>query len=332
MADAECFSYLPDNIITQIFSYLTMKESLGICISCKKLMHLRTAIPHLEFKESVDDSFNLLVDTKKRNLVQFIDQFLNNHDCPIQTFKLSFYPEWYSESVFSWISLVMERGLIELDLNFLPNLGVPIQFPSFLLNSKTLQVLKLRSCVLESPSGFSSLSSLKSLFLGDLTLSDDMIQALLCQSGMLQNLVLENCKGFESINVTDINSKLDYLSLENCYGINYLFAPRVRALNICTGKINVFVVEPSQIINTVYLHKSLVRSPKWEACERTSRVLKSMKFSADKGEEQPMFWEYLGVVKLEQETYSCNFKVLQGHSWIIRSACIEKIVISMIES
>lgn len=332
MEEADHFSSLPDNIITQIFSYLTMKEALAICISCKKLMHLWTTIPHLEFKESVDVSFNLLVDAKKRNLVKVIDRFFKYHDHPIETFQLSFYPEWYSEDVFSWIGLVMQRGLIELDLNFLSNLGVRIQLPSSLLNSKTLQILRLSSCVLESHLGFSGLSSLKSLFLRDVILSDDMIQALLCQNGLLQTLSLQNCKGFQSIIVTDINAKLNYLSLENCCGLDYLFAPQVRALSICTEKINVFVIEVSHITDVMFLHKSLVNLSSREAFRRTWRVLENVKFPADEEAGLHMNLDYQGVAKLEFKTYSCQLRELCGHCWLLRNACMDKVVLSMIES
>lgn len=225
------FSSLPDNVLTKIFSSLTMKEAFYTCISCRKLKHLTTSIPNVEFTESADGC-----PTKRREFVQSVSRFLDNHDSVVQKFQLSFSPGEYTSEVLRWLSLVVKNGIEKLDL--MSDYGNYLEIPTSLLTAETLKVLKLRQCIVDIPS-ITGFKTLKSLVLGDMYISDEVMALLCCHCESLQKLTLERCSGFEEIEIVNPKSKLETLILDgHCPSLSRLNISNLKTLVICKRNMN----------------------------------------------------------------------------------------------
>ena len=192
----DLFSSLPDNVFTVIFSFLTMREAFYACISCKKLKHLVTLIPYVEFNEKENDCF-----TDKEEFVQSVSRFLQNHGCLIKKFELAFDPlgKVYSSSVSDWLSSVAKKGIEEVDLMLggTKNFIIP---SSDLLTAATLKVLKLRNFTVDETS-ITGFKNLKSLLLESMNVPDSVMGLITFHCESLQHLTLDNCSGFIEIKI-----------------------------------------------------------------------------------------------------------------------------------
>ncbi|KAK1367996.1 hypothetical protein POM88_034088 [Heracleum sosnowskyi] len=275
---ADFLSSLPDNVFTVIFSFLTTKEAFSTCISCKKLKHLMTVIPNVECKETGNDCL-----TKKREFMESVSRFLENHDSLIKTFHLSFNPLGYRyrSDVCYWLSFVLKNGLEELDLVF--DGSNNLMFLPSLLTAPNLKVLKLSHCVVNLPSiiGF---KSLKSLLLGSMDIPESVIGLICCHCESLQHFTLEYCSGFTKIEILDPKSKLETLILNDCQTmiLDNLFAPfalkisSLKTLSIRQKIINFFFVGSPHINNLILCRQAEVPVTRQESRNMKDRIIGSL--------------------------------------------------------
>lgn len=230
------FSSLPVDVLAYISSFLTSKEALNICFSCKKLKHLTTSIANIEITEAEDGC-----PTEKKEFVKSISRFLTKHHSLVQKFQLSFYPEKiYKSHVIRWLSLVVKNGIEELDLMLYDReyLEIPVSF----LTVGTLKVLRLRYCKVDLPS-IAGLKSLKSLLLGAMPISDYEMGLFCCHCESLQHLTLEKCFGFEEIKIVDPRCKLETLILDgHCLSLSRLNILRLKTLVVRRRNMNFSIV------------------------------------------------------------------------------------------
>lgn len=264
--DVDFLSSLPDEVLTIIFSFLTMKEALYTCISCKKLKHLMTLIPNVEFEETKTSHRTY----SKGEFVVSVSRFLDNHDSHIKKFRLSFNPlkYRYSRDVCYWLSLVLKNCLEELDLVFNGNMmELPELFPA-----ENLKVLKLRHCALNLPS-ITCFKSLKSLLLGSMCFTDCVLKIIFRCCESLQHLTLENCTGFTNIEFTHPKSKLETLILNDCHNHLALKVLSLKTLFIGQKTMNFFFVGSPHINNLILFRQTELPITQQESQNMKNRII-----------------------------------------------------------
>ncbi|KAL1834501.1 hypothetical protein ACET3Z_004152 [Daucus carota] len=260
----DLFSSLPDNVFTVIFSFLTMREAFYACISCKKLKHLVTLIPYVEFNEKENDCF-----TDKEEFVQSVSRFLQNHGCLIKKFELAFDPlgKVYSSSVSDWLSSVAKKGIEEVDLMLggTKNFIIP---SSDLLTAATLKVLKLRNFTVDETS-ITGFKNLKSLLLESMNVPDSVMGLITFHCESLQHLTLDNCSGFTEIKIVDPRSNIETLILINCC-IDDFFWLNVVSLKklVIRQRIMNFLVQGSPHVDNLILYREAELPITWQESER----------------------------------------------------------------
>lgn len=225
------FITLPVDIFTNIFSFLTLKEALCLCFSCKNLEHLSTSIANVEIEETADGC-----PTKKQEFVDSISRYLAKHDRLVRKFQLSFCPKEYKSDVLLWLSLVVKDGIEEIDLMLYD--GKYMEIPVSSVNAGTLKVLRLRHCKIDLAS-IAGFRSLKSLLLGAMNISDDEMSTICSKCESLQYLTLENCFGFVEINTVDPRCKLESLTLDgHCLSLSRLIILSLKTLVVRRRSMN----------------------------------------------------------------------------------------------
>ncbi|XP_077231754.1 F-box/FBD/LRR-repeat protein At1g13570-like [Tasmannia lanceolata] len=246
----DLFSQLPDNVINAIFEFLPMKDAIHTCILSKKLSQLLMSIPNLEFRDLL---LRATTDEKRNEFVAIVNKLLENRDGAIRSFRLRFSPGRYISYVVCWVIILMQCGVRELDLDFLSDGHGDYEYelPSCLFSYETLTVLKLRSCIFRPPSSFSGFSSLVTLFLGNMSLSQDLICCLLSKCGLLQSFTLQRCYGFEKIDISDLNKQLESLTLEHCPSDVMISVRKLRTLHFCNEIMTCFLDRPAMVENAI---------------------------------------------------------------------------------
>ncbi|KAK1367991.1 hypothetical protein POM88_034083 [Heracleum sosnowskyi] len=237
-----------------------------------------TVIPNVECKETGNDCL-----TKKREFMESVSRFLENHDNLIKKIHLSFNPLGYRyrSDVCYWLSFVLKNGLEELDLVF--DGSNNLMFLPSLLTAPNLKVLKLSHCVVNLPSiiGF---KSLKSLLLGSMDIPKSVIGLICCHCESLQHFTLEYCSGFTKIEILDPKSKLETLILNDCQTmiLDNLFAPfalkisSVKTLSIRQKIINFFFLGSPHINNLILCRQAEVPVTRQESRNMKDRIIGSL--------------------------------------------------------
>lgn len=320
------FSRLPNGVMTQIFHFLPMKETIQTCMVSKNLRCLITSIPNLEFKDFV----GLQTKEKIRKKVETINKVLEHRDGPIRSCRLLLSSHSYDNHFDWWITLLIGNGIQELDIDFTAT--KPIALPSFLFSSKTLRVLKLRSCILKLPSIFTGLSALETLTLRNMSLSEDLIHALLPQCNLLRNLTIQNCFNILKFDISDCNITLESLTLENCSFHTAVEAPNIKSLSFHGGKTNFSVKGGRNMVNAKIFRNDRTLVSREEGNSLKDNVLVKLlyvqslsltgwafKCFAAGDLTEMMQISYTKIKKLELEVSSRNVKELEGMVCLFRS-------------
>ncbi|KAL5716180.1 hypothetical protein ACHQM5_017906 [Ranunculus cassubicifolius] len=150
-----------------------------------------------------------------------------------------------------WITILIERGIEELDLVLVRDTQTPFELPSCVFNSKTLRVLKLMSCILRPPPNFTGLCALETLALRSMSISEDILCQFLSRCNFLRRLTIQNCTGSKKVKLLACNSTLEYLTLETCSSDSHIevYAPSVKTLYLGGEKSKFSVKEASDVVN-----------------------------------------------------------------------------------
>lgn len=221
-------SSLPDSVLIHILSLLPTRDAVGT-LMIPSLGRLWDQTFNLDFdwcathncsrKFSDQASF----EEQFRRFVGFVDRAMNLHRSP-RIFKLRLKIDCAIEYCQGqvmlqdpekdghadnrirlptlldlWLESALRRNVDTLDLDFIacgfPGFFYDYVLPASVLRSSTLVELRLVSCGLGSCTA-SCMKSLKSLYLKDIILTDDMIEDLLSACPVLETLSLEDCYGF----------------------------------------------------------------------------------------------------------------------------------------
>ncbi|KAJ4703373.1 FBD-associated F-box protein [Melia azedarach] len=173
---------LPDDILEIIFSFLPIKEALRTGLLSPRFRNCWIRSRKLHFDKDFARG------RSQENFITIVDKIFNVHAAPtILSLRLYFNPTGVVSIVEEWIKKCVEKGVEELDLNFVegPN---PFVIYSSYLNTNSLKILKLCHCKVFVPP--------KLCYLNTLVLKKVHVRPVLMKT------FLENCLLLESLDIS----------------------------------------------------------------------------------------------------------------------------------
>lgn len=261
-------SELPEVVLQYILSFLPIKQVVQSTVLSTRWKHKWTTFPNLVFDETYFDETlwfsknkkNLEVQKKIKALFNFVEKTLQSHHrqrlhinkfvlhCTVRKKSISFV-----ETVHRWIGFVVDSDVEELNLGF-GFFGIDYILPQRVLVAKSLTVLKLFKCKLESTCGDIYLPSLKNLALSHVD-ADHIFQNLIAGCPVIESMMFIECKGLKSIKASNVPKvmaitlkcnalesleseafNLHYLSMSQVWigsGFNLLHCKNLRLLSLC---------------------------------------------------------------------------------------------------
>ncbi|KAG8639167.1 hypothetical protein MANES_14G109200v8 [Manihot esculenta] len=211
----------PQHLILHILSFLPTIDTITTSLVSKKWYPLWSLIPSLNFSFADFPPYST-PSTTRQFFAEFVDRTLvcRSHS-PLIKFHLDFiFEDRYGFHVDSWIRYAIKNQAQELDLNFFidesfyvdePRLGDTYDFPFSALRNGKVRDLKLTRCDLALPANL-RLLSMKSIYLDEIYLTDQMALDLINGCPNLEVLELGNCKGMDTLKVC--SEKLKKLELK----------------------------------------------------------------------------------------------------------------------
>ncbi|KAK2452819.1 F-box/FBD/LRR-repeat protein [Trifolium repens] len=235
--ESDRISCLPDQLIDQILSRLPIKDA-G-----------RTSVLSSKWRKKWSTQSNLVFDSQcvsaassedpsviKIKFLRIIDHVLLLHSGPINKVKIS--DSGYDlidmnsvADIDRWILHLTKRSIKKLVLDFWLEEQY-YKIPWCLFSCQSLHRLSLYSCSLKPPMAFEGFRNLKSLALGQITMTQDAFEILISGSPLLEKLKLVDFDGFTQINIhapnikfIEIIGKFEGISFDNTPQLaKYLFA------------------------------------------------------------------------------------------------------------
>ncbi|XP_039169590.1 F-box protein At5g03100 [Eucalyptus grandis] len=178
-------SLLPDCLIHHIFSFLPTRDVVKTCVLSKRWQSIWTTISNLKFSvSSYDDSF--------------VNRVLTLYMWPkVEKFHLDIRSKYfYPFKIDLWVHFAIDHDVEELLLNL--NWWAYYTLSPLLYNCSSLTKLCLTGCHFSSSQRI-SWSSLKSLSIQNMKVSDDVLQQIFMGSPAIEYLNLKRCWGVERI-------------------------------------------------------------------------------------------------------------------------------------
>lgn len=207
-------SELPSGIIHQIMSYLSPIDLVRTTVLSKKWNDLHKAFPILNFDH---DKFlgKSRTSVSKFKRFQRTNTFLKlvdvslYHFCQnklhLQTLRLSMGLSDFKglpPILDDWLSLAFESKVKELAFNVKPSKGHIYTLPQTIYFVEFLTTLELSGCRLVEPSDNIKLYSVTSMTLRQIFATRKTIERLTNNSPLLEEMILDQCRGFEGISVS----------------------------------------------------------------------------------------------------------------------------------
>ncbi|KAF9625217.1 hypothetical protein IFM89_020803 [Coptis chinensis] len=240
-------SELPDGILESILSSLPMKVALRSSVLSKRWRNLWKYL--WIHATTLDFGKEFAKAQTQEQFVNTVNQYLQLHSGnKIEKFLLHFYPgEHYKANVEKWIEFAILRGVEELDLIFcqatekytLVEIGeykVEIDLLAILFGYDSLVHLRTSHIELNLPIDFTGFSSLQTLCLSQVSITDDTLESIVSKCPLLTNLYLRYCNNLGSIKVAGPNLQLKTLSviLTDAYEVD-IFAPNLKSVHFHGG-------------------------------------------------------------------------------------------------
>ncbi|XP_050289693.1 F-box/FBD/LRR-repeat protein At3g26920-like [Quercus robur] len=216
-------SELPEVVLQYILSFLPIKQVVQSTVLSTRWKHIWTTFPNLVFDETYFDTTLWWSPKNKKN------------------------PEVQKATI-------VDSDVEELNLEF-GYFGIDYILPQRVLVAKSLTVLILYKCKLESTCGDIYLPSLKKLSLSHVDADDQIFQNLIAGCPVIESMMFRECRGLKSIKASNVpkvmaitleGNALESLELEafNLYylsmrqvtigsGFNLLHCKNLRLLSLC---------------------------------------------------------------------------------------------------
>ena len=215
-------SKLPDHLQQHILSYLSINEVVQSSVLSKRWKNVWTAVPVLGFNTilfgSTDNKKNLDIQRKLQDFYIFVEKSLESHlkqRLTIREFMLTHGLDKRSlnSRLDCWINYVVKSDVKKLSLHFAAGY---YDLPQSILVAKSITVLILRWCKLDTNCGDINLPFLKKLSLSYVDADDKTIQKLVAGSLVIEDMKFLKCHGLKSIKFSGlIKAKLIEVELND---------------------------------------------------------------------------------------------------------------------
>ncbi|KAK7858232.1 putative f-box/lrr-repeat protein [Quercus suber] len=221
----DMISELPDTLLQQILCFLPTKQVVQSGILSRRWKHVWFTVPVLEFDQTCFESKLWCRDRKKTRQIQrkrvelyhCVEQNLLSH-CRqgLKINKFTLFMKLTTRKSVSrldrWIDYAVKGGIEELNLEFYRSLCKRYILPQRVLLAKSITVLTLRGCRLESLYCDINLPSLQKLSLSEVHTNDQIIHNLVAGCPLIEDMGLESCYGLKNIHFSAL-SKLMAIKL-----------------------------------------------------------------------------------------------------------------------
>nr|GEW39879.1 hypothetical protein [Tanacetum cinerariifolium] len=197
-------SSLPDCLLVDIISRLPdTEEAVATGKLSKRWKHLWPQVYNLIFKHEDD------CDNRIRKFFSFVDKFLSQRgQSNINEFILHCsFENWTKSQVNNYIRYAINHNVQVVDLDLWDYCqGTGFVLPEFFFISSSFIHLRLHVCEFDQ-TGVIRWKNLKSLSITCGVLHEDLIQNILSGSPRLETLVLNDCGGFDRLDITNKSVK-----------------------------------------------------------------------------------------------------------------------------
>ncbi|WVY92547.1 hypothetical protein V8G54_031635 [Vigna mungo] len=188
------FQHLPLEIVEEVLSFLPIKEAKQLCILSSKFRTPTHISRKFLFGRDLTKRYS------RESIVQLVDHLFRTHRgrC-IDSFQIYINPVGIESFLHKWLEICREKTIQELELVFYePGYTLTAYFLSQLYK---LNSLKLVHCQLELPLNLSSMANLRTLVLRFVSLTDEMIHALVSHCRQLETIDLLYCTGLLCVEI-----------------------------------------------------------------------------------------------------------------------------------
>jgi hypothetical protein len=198
--ESDIISCLPDHLIEQILSHLSIKEAVRTSVLSSNWRKKWSTLPDLVFdRECLSTETSKDPSVIESKFLRIVDHVLLLHSGPINKFEVSDSYRYFNIGVNSmvdidqWIFHISERYIKELVLDIW--LYERYKIPLRLYSCQSLDHLELKCCLLEPPTTFEGFKNLKSLVLNRVTMSQDAFENMISGCPLLEKLTLDEIDG-----------------------------------------------------------------------------------------------------------------------------------------
>ncbi|KAL9153012.1 hypothetical protein ABFS82_10G020800 [Erythranthe guttata] len=254
--DNNRISWLPDDILVNILSYLSMKEAARTTVLSSRWMNLwKHTTSSLDFRADnalarIRENYDLCSE-ERRKYEEWVDRVIRSHkSVTLKEFSVCFDLGLSSqESITRWIEFAFTRHVQKLDLDFsvkVKNKTSPRTHYTLPEEFLTRRTSGGNSCI--------DFKSLKELSLKCVNLTGQAIEFFLHNCPFLEKLVVHYTNKISNLEVCGPSLVLKHLELMHC---NYLESVKVSAPNLISligPNIDVLLLENVPMLKEVYIN------------------------------------------------------------------------------
>ncbi|KAL7136790.1 hypothetical protein ABFS83_10G054200 [Erythranthe nasuta] len=238
--DDDRISRLPDDVLLDILSFLSLKEAARSSVLSSRWMNLWKHTPSLDFDaQGVLDKIPKHCKSEKRKFVKWVNSVVRTHKSPaLKEFKIRFPLKKSSrKSITRWLEFAFSRRVQRLELDF-DNYHNLYEFPQEFLLDGSMQPPSDSVRIDQPPRMLFDFKSLKALSLKSVRVSDGAIEFFLHNCPLLEQLIVHESIKLSRLEICGSSLKLKHLEIASCRRLKSLkvSAPRLTALNITRSK------------------------------------------------------------------------------------------------
>ncbi|KAH7834272.1 hypothetical protein Vadar_014449 [Vaccinium darrowii] len=201
-SNSDIISHVPDNILEEILRCLPIQDAVRTSLLSRKWRYAWVKLPQLVFDNMFYKDLHRLTQAK---VLTIIYQVLLLHRGPIIKFTLSLSGLESCSEIDQLILFVSDNAIEDFELRIWK--GELYKLPSSLYSSLQLKHLNLHSCMLKPPPGFGGFTNLRSLYLYEVVIADDVLSSLISSCLLLEELILDSLISIDSLEVVGPNLK-----------------------------------------------------------------------------------------------------------------------------
>ncbi|GFP84215.1 putative F-box/LRR-repeat protein at3g18150 [Phtheirospermum japonicum] len=197
-------SALPDGVLIHILSFLGVQKSAVTSALSKRWRFIWTELPILEFKNYSRESEKIRKFVAKVNRTLLI----RSRGIQLEKFSVCFrYNGSFASDVDSWIGFVLKNKVKEVGLSMHSTVTAVEELyglPEMMYSNSSLTQFSVRGCLMDTLTTI-EWQSLTCLYINNSELSQRVIESILSGCPVLHTLDLEECWGFNCLDVKSQN-------------------------------------------------------------------------------------------------------------------------------